>query len=93
MSNQDILSTQIENFLNETAVSYGYESIINAISYAAEPAVQKFQLEGIAFRQWRSLVWESYYNFINEQAINNVDIESININDIIAQLPELVVTI
>lgn len=85
---QTIQETQIEQFLNETAISYGYSSIDSAISYAAEPIVQKFQLEGVALRQWRSLVWESFYNYINLININNEDVNNININDIIEQLPK-----
>lgn len=51
----------VQQKLNESAVAAGYDSIATAVSYAEEPAVPKFQLDGIAFRKWRSLVWAFAY--------------------------------
>jgi len=47
--------------LNEAAIAARYDSIATAVSYAEEPAVPKFQNDGIAFRAWRSLVWAYAY--------------------------------
>lgn len=47
--------------LNEAAIAARYDSIATAVSYAGEPAVPKFQKDGIAFRAWRSLVWAYAY--------------------------------
>ena len=46
----------IQARLNEAAIAARYDSIATAVSYAEEPAVPKFQNDGIAFRAWRSLV-------------------------------------
>lgn len=50
----------VQAHLDSQAVVFGYEDIAAAISYADEPIVPKFQLEGLAFRAWRSLVWEKF---------------------------------
>lgn len=47
--------------LDAAASVAGYDSIATAVSYAEEPAVPKFQQDGIAFRAWRSLVWAYAY--------------------------------
>lgn len=51
----------IQARLNEAAIAARYDSIATAVSYAEEPAVPKFQNDGIAFRAWRSLVWAYAY--------------------------------
>lgn len=47
--------------LDAAAKAHGYDNINTAVSYAEEPAVEKFYLEGRAFRAWRSLVWAYAY--------------------------------
>lgn len=54
---------QTQAFMDGKARDAGYDSLLTAISYAEEPAVPRFQIEGKAFRAWRSLVWA----FANEQ--------------------------
>jgi len=51
----------VQNHLDSAAKLYGYDNIINAVTYAEEPAVTKFQKDGKAFRAWRSLVWDYCY--------------------------------
>lgn len=51
----------IQAHLDAAARDRGYDSISTAVSYAAEPAVQRFQEDGKAFRAWRSLVWAYAY--------------------------------
>ncbi|MGV6397009.1 hypothetical protein ACTUVN_002704 [Pseudomonas caspiana] len=51
----------VQGKLNGAAVAAKYDSIENAVSYAEEPAVPKFQNDGKAFRTWRSLVWAYAY--------------------------------
>ena len=48
----------VELYMNNTAVANGYFNTLDVISYADEPIVAKFQNHGLAFRKWRSLVWE-----------------------------------
>lgn len=54
----NFFNKSVQNLLDDKAKSMGYDSIITAISYADEPSVPKFQKEGLAFRKWRSLVWD-----------------------------------
>lgn len=51
----------VQGKLNGAAVAAKYDSIENAVSYAEEPAVPKFQNDGKAFRAWRSKVWAYAY--------------------------------
>lgn len=51
------LKITTQAYLDQTAQLNGYESLLAAISYAEEDAVESFQLEGKRFRAWRSLVW------------------------------------
>jgi hypothetical protein len=51
----------VQGELNGAAIAAKYDSIENAVSYAEEPAVPKFQNDGKAFRAWRSLVWAYAY--------------------------------
>jgi hypothetical protein len=51
------LSRAVQAHLDATAKASGYDGIAEAVSYADEPAVPKYQAEGRAFRAWRSQVW------------------------------------
>ena len=73
--------------LDATARAAGYDSITNAISFADEPAVPKFQQDGLAFRSWRSLF---------KAAVNQIKAEveagtrpAPTVADLIAELPTL----
>ena len=56
-----VFEQAVQAKLNEAAIAARYDSIATAVSYAEEPAVPKFQNDGIAFRAWRSLVWAYAY--------------------------------
>lgn len=58
---------ELDNHLNSTARSYHYDSINSAVSYAEEASVPRFQLEGRAFRKWRSQCYE--YAYLNAASI------------------------
>lgn len=60
------LDDAVQSALDATAKAFGYSSIDRAVSYADEPAVLKFQLEGQALRAWRSLVWAACYEILAE---------------------------
>lgn len=47
----------IQRHLDTTANAYGYDTIVTMMSYAEEPAVPRYQIEGLAARAWRSLCW------------------------------------
>lgn len=51
----------VQSLLDDAAKAARYDNINTAVSYADEPAVEKFQIEGQAFRAWRSLCWAHCY--------------------------------
>lgn len=51
------LTSAVQSHLDAVAQSVGYDNIYTACTYADEPSVPKFQLEGRALRAWRSDVW------------------------------------
>ncbi|WP_175178564.1 hypothetical protein [Achromobacter denitrificans] len=51
----------VQDYLDGTARALRYDSIADAITYADEPAVPKFQEEGRALRAWRSMVWQEFF--------------------------------
>jgi hypothetical protein len=58
---QKELTDAVQAHLDGRARERGYDDIKSAVTYADEPAVLQFQLEGRAFRAWRSLVWQYCY--------------------------------
>ena len=52
-----LLTAAVQRHIDSQAQALGYDNIYTAVSYAEEPAVPRFQLEGRALRAWRSLVW------------------------------------
>lgn len=56
-----VFEQAVQSKLDTAAQAARYDSIATAVSYAEEPAVPKFQNDGIAFREWRSLVWAYAY--------------------------------
>lgn len=78
----------IQRHMDEVAISLGYDDIKNSVTYAEEPAVPKFQNEGRALRTWRSLVWAYGYEQIS--AVQSGDRELPTIEELIAELPALV---
>lgn len=63
----------VQSHLDAVAQSFGYgdpnrpevSPILHAISYAEEPAVERFMNEGKALRAWRSLVWVAAAGILN----------------------------
>lgn len=56
----------VQRYMDGIAWLYGYDSTLTAISYAEEPAVPAFQVEGQAFRAWRSLVWAACRDVLSQ---------------------------
>lgn len=77
----------VQGHMDAAARALRYDSIANAITYAEEPAVPKFQAEGIAFRAWRSLVWARCYEILAEVESGERGIPADE--ELIAALPEL----
>lgn len=75
----------IQSHMDSTAKSYGYDDIKSAVTYAEEPSVLKFQIEGRAFRAWRSQVWDYGYNQL--ALVEGGEREQPTIEAILAELP------
>lgn len=80
------LTRAVQDHMDETAGTYGYDSIYTAATYADEPAVPQFQREGRALRAWRSLVWAHCHQVLADVLAGNRAAPSAA--DLIAELPE-----
>ena len=78
-----------QRHMDSAAADHGYDGINTAVSYADEPAVAKFQREGRAFREWRSLVWAYCYDQLAKFKAG--EIEKPTIEQLIAGLPALTI--
>lgn len=78
----------VQAHMDAAAKARGYDDIKSAVTYAEEPAVPRFQLEGQAFRAWRSLCWATGYTVLAqvEAGQRPVPTEA----ELIAELPPLV---
>lgn len=80
-------SIAVQAHLDRTARTYGYDTIANAVTYAEEPAVPRFQAEGRALRAWRSLVWEACYQLLDQVKAGAVPVPSLD--HVLGELPVL----
>jgi hypothetical protein len=82
-----IFEQAVQAELDGAAQANGYDGISTAISYAEEPAVPKFQNDGIAFRKWRSLVWAYAYEQL--AAVKGGQREQPTVEAFLQELPTL----
>ena len=71
--------------MDAQAQTLGYDDIATAVTYADEPAVPKFQIEGQALRAWRSQVWATCYTILAAVSAGEREIPSDD--ELIAALP------
>jgi len=64
------LTSVIEVYLDDAAISKGYDDIVSASSYAATP--NAFQLESISFIEWRAAVWVAAIAIMNDVIAGNI---------------------
>jgi hypothetical protein len=81
------LITAVQSHLDADAQELGYDDIKTAATYAGEPAVPRFQNEGIALRSWRSLVWEHCHVVMNAVTAGERAVPTAA--ELIAELPVL----
>lgn len=81
------LSRVVQRYLDKTANDFGYDNIASAVSYADEATVPVFQVEGAAFRTWRSLVW-AHMQKVGDDIRTKVR-NTPSTQDLIAELPAL----
>jgi hypothetical protein len=84
---QKFYSEAVQIHMDAAAALHGYDSIKTAVTYADEPAVPKFQIEGLAFRAWRSLCWD--YCYTQLAAVLAGHRTQPTIEQLIAELPSL----
>lgn len=77
----------IQSHMDTISRSYGYDDIKTAVTYAEEPAVAKFQVEGQAFRVWRSLCWA--YSYEQLAMVEGGQRSQPTIAQFLAELPQL----
>ena len=77
----------VQSHMDTAAQALRYDDIKTACTYAEEPSIPKFQLEGQAFRLWRSQVWATCYQILDEvqQGIRDIPTDE----ELIALLPVL----
>lgn len=72
----------VQGMLDDNAVSLGYDSVMTCVSYADESSVEKFQLDGIAMRKWRSGCWAKCYEILATAT------ELPTVDEVLSQMPE-----
>lgn len=82
------LRDAVQAHLDATAVGLGYDSIYTAVTYADEPEVPKFQIEGQALRAWRSRVWAACHVVMNAVLAGQREVPTAA--ELIAELPPFV---
>lgn len=82
------ISAAVQKHMDGAARQSGYDDIKSAVTYAEEPAVEKFQLEGLAFRLWRSLSWARCYELWAE--VESGAREPMTADEVISELPALI---
>lgn len=82
------LTAVIQGHLDAQARAMFYDSIFTAVTYAEEPIVPKFQIEGAALRAWRSLVWDYSYGVL--AAVLSEERPVPTEEDLVAELPVFV---
>ena len=75
----------VQRHLDSVVGVRGYDSIYTACTYADEPAVAKFQAEGIAARRWRSQVWAYCHHVLDDVLAGRRAMPT----DLIAELPQI----
>lgn len=75
----------VQDVLDSTARSHGYDNIISACTYAI--ARGRFQAEGMKFAEWRTDVWDYCYTEL-EKVTNGIRTEP-TVEELISELPQL----
>lgn len=81
------ITVAVQAHMDEQARTCGYDDIKSAVTYADEPAVPKFQAEGLVFREWRSLCWAHCYAVLD--TVNAGERAIPTATELIAELPPL----
>lgn len=82
------LTDAVQAHMDATAKARGYDNLMSAVTYADEPTILAFQEEGMAFRAWRSQVWD--YCYAQLAAVLNGQRAVPTVEELISELPALV---
>ena len=77
----ELCNYSAQNFLNAGAQSWGYDSILSAISYAASN-ISQYKTEGQLLSDWRDAVWTKAYTIETGTLPKTID-------DFLALLPAM----
>lgn len=77
----------VQQHMDARAGSFGYDNLLSVVSYAEEPAVARYQAEGLAFRAWRSACWSTCEQML--AAVKAGERAAPTHEELIAELPEL----
>jgi hypothetical protein len=83
------LSQVLDNALNAAARAQGYDSILSACSYAAQPAGAPFQAQGAAYMAWRSATYAQAYAYIDQVKKGKKPMPTSE-DEVLALMPKLV---
>lgn len=83
---KDTFVHRVDNILNSTAHSKGYDSINTAVSYAAAP--NEFYEEGKKFFSWRSKVYYWSYGILDKVKSEEIDISDNSIDKLLDVMPK-----
>lgn len=78
--------TAIQDFLDKTAQSRGYDNTYTCLSYL-NSTVEKWKIESNKFLVWRDEVWTKVHAILDE--FNAGKIPQPSLNDVIEQLPKI----
>lgn len=84
---QKMLTDGVQNYMDTTAQTRGYDNIHTACSYV-NSTDEIFKAEGTACLAWRDSVWRTCYNILDEVKSGARPIPSLE--EVIAELPVLV---
>lgn len=80
------LTASVQAHLDSAAKARGYDGILSAASYAGD-SHPPFNIEGVAFRDWRGAVWAACYGIMTDVQAGNRSIPAAK--ELIAALPTL----
>ena len=58
------LVNAVQAHLDATAKAKGYDNILSAVTYAGDTLIPQFDIEGQAYKAWRSQVWAFCYAYL-----------------------------
>ena len=84
---EESYTAKVQNYMDETVSSRGYDSIASACTYQ-NSTNDKFKSEGTACVAWRDSVWKKCYSVLNDVTAGKRDIPTWE--ELKAELPNLI---